>query len=68
MRRLFGGLVLLGAAAGAGFAVRNYLQGQASAVQGEVRITLDGGTEIEPEPPVAREFVDIAQKVLEISG
>ncbi|MDP9457533.1 MAG: hypothetical protein M3Q49_02295 [Actinomycetota bacterium] len=68
MRKLLGGLVLVGAAAGAGFVVRNYLQDRASAVQGEVRITLDGGAEIEPDPAVAREFVDIARRVLEISG
>ena len=68
MRKFFSGLVLLGAAAGAGLVVRNYLQNRAETVQGEVRITLDGGTEIEPEPPVAREFVGIARRVLEISG
>ena len=68
MRKLLSGLVLVGAAAGAGFVVRNYLQDRANAVQGEVRITLDGGAEIEPEGPEAREFVDIARRVLEISG
>ena len=68
MRKLFSGLVLVGVAAGAGLVVRNYLQNRAETVQGEVRITLDGGTEVEPDPPVAREFVDIARRVLEISG
>ncbi len=68
MRKLFGGLALLGAAAGAGYAVRNYLRGPASDVGGEVRITVDGGAEIEPDPAIAREFVDIARRVLEISG
>lgn len=68
MRKLLGGLVLAGAAAGAGFALRNYLRGQSGAIEGEVRIILDGGAEIEPDPPVAREFVDIARRVLEITG
>ena len=68
MRKLFGGLVLLGAAAGAGYAVRNYLRDPASDAGGEVRITLEGGAEIEPDPVIAREFTDIARRVLEISG
>lgn len=67
MRRLLGGLVLLGAAAGAGIALRNYLRDPADAVQGEVRITLDDGTELTPDPVEVREFVDIARRVLEIS-
>ena len=68
MRRLLGGLVLLGAAAGAGVALRNYLRGSESVVQGEVRITLDGGTELTPDPAEAREFLDIARKVIELSA
>ena len=68
MRKLLGGLIVLGAAAGAGIALRNYLQGPASTIRGEVRITLEGGAEIQPEPAEAREFLDIAQRVLEISG
>ncbi len=68
MRRLLGGLVLIGAAAGAGVALRNYLRGPENVVQGDVRITLDGGTELTPEPAEAREFVDIARKVIELSA
>lgn len=68
MRRFFGGLVLLGAAAGAGIALRNYLRDPADTVQGDVRITLDGGTELTPDPVEVREFVDLARRVLEISG
>ena len=68
MRKLFGGLVLAGAAAGAGLALRNYLRGTSGGVGGEVRITLNGGAELELEPAEAREFVDIAQRVLEISN
>ena len=68
MRKLLGGLVLAGAAAGAGFALRNYLRAQTEAVAGEIRIILDSGAEIEPDPPVAREFVDITRRVLEIAG
>ena len=67
MRRLFGGLVLFGAAAGAGVVLRNYLRGSAEAVGGEVRITLDGGTELTPDPAETREFVNIARRVLQTS-
>jgi hypothetical protein len=68
MRKIFGGLMLVGAAAGAGIALRNYLRGPTDDVRGEVRITLDGGAEIQPDPAEAREFLDIARRVLEISG
>lgn len=68
MKRLYSGLVLLGVAAGVGLVVRNYLQEGAGTVQGEVRITLEGGAEVQPDPVEAREFVDIARRVLEISG
>lgn len=68
MRKLFGGLAILGAAAGAGIALRNYLQESAGSARGDVRITLEGGTELKTEPAEAREFVDIARRVLEISG
>ncbi len=67
MRKVFGGLMLVGAAAGAGIALRNYLRGPTASIPGAVRITLSGGTEIEPDPAEAREFVDIARRVLEIS-
>ena len=68
MRKFFGGLVLLGAAAGAGIALRNYLRDPAGAVGGDVRITLDGGAELTPDPVEAREFTAIARRILEISG
>ena len=68
MRRILGSLVLLGAAAGAGVALRNYLRNPASSVQSDVRITLEGGTELTPEPAEAREFVDIARKVIQLSA
>ena len=68
MRKLLSGLVIAGAAAGAGLALRNYLRGTSGGVGGEVRITLNGGAELELEPAEAREFVDIARRVLEISN
>ena len=68
MRKVFGGLGLAGAAAGAGLALRNYLRGTSGGAGGEVRITLNGGAELELEPAEAREFVNIAQRVLEISN
>ncbi len=68
MRKILGGLVLLGVAAGAGLAVRNYLRDPAGAKQGDVQIVLDNGATLEPGPVEAQEFTDIARKVLEITG
>lgn len=68
MRKLLSGLVIAGAAAGAGLALRNYLRGTSGGAGGEVRITLNGGAELELKPAEAREFVDIARRVLEISN
>ena len=61
-------LALLGAAVGAVYALRNYLQDSMAAKQGDVQIVLDTGATVEPEPAEAQEFVDIARKVLEIGG
>lgn len=66
MRKIFSRLVLLGAAAGAVYALRNYLQDSMAAKQGDVQIVLDTGATVEPEPAEAQEFVDIARKVLQI--
>jgi hypothetical protein len=41
MRKLLGRLVLLGAAAGAVYALRNYLQDYTGAKRGDVQIVLD---------------------------
>ncbi len=68
MRKLLGRLVLLGAAAGAVFALRNYLQDSTGAKRGDVQILLDTGATVEPDPAEAQEFVDVARNVLEISG
>lgn len=69
MRRLLGRLVIVGAAAGAVIILRNYLRDTTGAKKGDVQIVLDDGvTTIEPEPVEAREFIDIARKVLEIDG
>ncbi len=68
MRKLLGRLILLGAAAGAVYAMRNYLQDSAGAKRGDVHIVLDTGATVEPGSAEAQEFVDVARKVLEISG
>ena len=68
MRRLLVRVALVGAAAGAALAVRNYLRNGAGTKPGDVQITLDDGTTVEPEPVEAREFADIARKVVEAAG
>ena len=69
MRKFLVRLALLGAAAGAAVTVRNYLRDPVGANRGDVQIVLDNGaTTVEPEPVEAREFADIARKVLETTG
>ncbi len=68
MRKLLGRLILLGAAAGAVYALRNYLQDSTGAKRGDVQIVLDTGATVEPEAAEAQEFVDVARNILEISG
>ena len=66
MRKILGRLVLLGAAAGAVYALLNYLRDPYAAKQGDVQVILDTGATVEPEPLEAQEFVDVARKILEI--
>jgi hypothetical protein len=68
MRKLLRRLIVLGAVAGAVFALRNYLQDSTGAKQGDVQILLDTGATVEPDPAEAQEFVDVARNILEISG
>jgi hypothetical protein len=68
MRKILSRLVILGAAAGAVYTLRNYLQGSSGPKQGEVQMVLDNGAIVEPGPVEAQEFADIARKILEISG
>jgi hypothetical protein len=69
MRKLLVRVALVGAAAGAALAVRNYLRNGAGTKPGDVQIVLnDGATTIEPDPVEAREFADIARKVVEAAG
>jgi hypothetical protein len=68
MRKLLVRVALVGAAAGAALAVRNYLRNGAGTKPGDVQIVLDDGTTVEPEPVEAREFADIARKVVEAAG
>lgn len=67
MRKLLTRLILLGAAAGAVYALRNYLQNSTSAKRGDVQIVLDTGATVEPDAAEAQEFVDVASNILEIS-
>ncbi len=68
MRKLLTRLILLGAAAGAVYALRNYLQNSTGAKRGDVQIVLDTGATVEPDAAEDEEFVDVARNVLEISG
>jgi hypothetical protein len=68
VKQVLGRLVVLGAAAGAAYALRSYLQGSSGPGEGDVRIVLDSGLTVEPGPVDAREFADIARKILEIGG
>jgi hypothetical protein len=68
MRKLLVRVALVGAAAGAALAVRNYLRDGAGTKPGDVQIVLNDGATVEPEPVEAREFADIARKVVEAAG
>jgi hypothetical protein len=68
VRGIVGRLVLLGAAAGAIYALLNYLRDSAGAKKGDVQLILDTGATVDPDPAEAQEFVDIARKVLEVGG
>ncbi len=71
MKKALGRLALLGAAAGAAYALRRgYLGGggPAGPKKGDVLIVLDTGAIVEPGPSEAQELADIARKVLEIDG
>ncbi len=67
MRRLLGGLLLLGALAGGVVAVRGYLKGQ-SPGEDVVQIVFDDGSThaLVSNTVEAQEFTDIARKVIEI--
>ncbi len=67
MRKLLGGLLLIGALAGAVVAVRNYLKGQSSGEEVVQIFFDDGSTHVLASDTVeAQEFTDIARKVVEI--
>ena len=66
MRKLLVRAALLGAAAGATLALRNYLREPAGPKRGDVQIVLqDGSITVEPESVEAEEFTSIARRVLE---
>ncbi len=67
MRRLLGGLLLLGALAGGVVAVRGYLKGQSPGEDVVQIVFNDGSTHALVSNTVeAQEFTDIARKVIEI--
>jgi len=68
VRKFLKRLILLSAAAGAVYALHNYLQDSTGAKRGDVQIVLDTGATVEPSSAEAQEFVDVARKILEISG
>ncbi len=69
MKKVLGRLALLGAAAGAAYALRSYLEGSSTGPKkGDVLIVLDTGAIAEPGPSEAQESADIARKILEIGG
>ena len=59
---------MLGAAAGAVYALRSYLHHSTGAKRGDVQIVLDTGATVEPDAAEAQEFVDVARNILEISN
>ncbi len=67
MRRLLGGLLLLGALAGGVVAVRGYLKGQSPGEE-IVQIVFDDGSThtLVSNTVEAQEFTDVARKVVEI--
>ncbi len=68
MRRVLRRVIFLAAAAGAAYALRNYLQNSTTVKRGDVQIVLDTGATVEPESLEAQEFADITRKILEIGG
>jgi hypothetical protein len=66
VKKILGRLAILGAAAGAAYALRSYLGSSTGPKEGDVRIVIDSGITIEPGPAGAQEFVDIARRILEI--
>jgi hypothetical protein len=68
VRKILGRLLVLGAAAGAAYALRGYLRASTGPKKGDVQIVLDNGATVEPGPVEAQEFADIARKILETDG
>ena len=67
-RKLLSRLLLAGVLAGAVVALRNYLSRSEDTGEREVQITFDDGSThtLDPKSPEAREFTDIARKVVEV--
>ena len=67
MKRLLRGLLLLGGLAGAAYAARSYLQGEAAG-QDVVQLVFDDGStrSLASNTVEGQEFTDIARKVVEI--
>jgi hypothetical protein len=66
--KLLRGVALLGAAAGAAYAVKSYLDRSAGAGGGEVQISFEDGTSETLGREETEEFTDIAEGVLRSGG
>lgn len=68
MKKMLGRLLLIGALAGAAFAVRNYLSESAGSGEEVVQITFDDNTSqaLAANSVEGQEFTDIARKLVEI--
>lgn len=67
MKKLLGGLVILGAVAGGAAAIANYLKGRGPA-EDVAQLTFDDGStrSLAPDTPEGAELADIARKLVEI--
>ena len=67
MKKVLGGLFVLGAVAGGAVAVRGYLRGGAAA-KDVVQVTFDDGSSssFASNTPEGEEFTDIARKLVEM--
>lgn len=68
MSKLLKRAAVLGAVAGAAYAVKSYLGRTAETSGGEVQISFEDGTSETLSSAESEEFADIARSVLEASG
>ena len=68
MDKLLKRAALIGAVAGAAYAVKSYFDRDTEAVEGEVQISFEDGTSETLSSADSEELVDIARSVLEAGG